>query len=190
MTDAVTVGQFLLGSSRKTGKRAGASAPVRELKRTLKHQKAPIPWRSARATAEQKIREALDIDLEDLLVSTWARSLALAKYLDPTKYPPDQTIAAHLAEHTVKARLKPTVEVLFNDQVVGNIPLDVTLSLLVKGGIVTIKGGRILSLATGTCQAKGKVAIAGTTIAEKKLQPLKLPGDLDFGKGREINPEA
>lgn len=114
----------------------------------------------------------------------------LAKYLDPSRYPPDQTIVAHLAEHTVKTTQRPSIAILVDNHPVKTIPMEVSVSVLVKGAILTIQNGAVVRLETGTCQAAGKITLAGVTLAQKEAEPVALPGELRFATGKGLKPNA
>jgi len=188
MTYASTVAELLLGSSPVDMKRAEAGASLSALKNALAKEARSVRWSDARDAAASKVREALDVDCGELLLSSWVRSAMLAKYLDTSRYPPDQTILAHLADHTVKMHLTPSVEILVNEQPVGTIPIDVSLALTIKGGILVIKGGKILEFRSGTCLAMAKALVAGVPVAELKGDPVDLPGVVRFGDGKQLEP--
>ena len=186
MTYATSVGELLLGASPCDLRRAELGAPLAPLKDALAKTAKSIPWSHALDTAGAKVREALEVPWGDLLLSSWVRSVMLARYLDASRYPPDQTVMAHLAEHVVKIRLNPSVEVLVNDQVVGRIPIDASLSLTIKAGILVIKGGRILEFRCGTCAAKASLTVAGVPVAELKGDPVELPRVMTFADANWI----
>ena len=183
-----TLARFFLADTGDPIARAEAGRPIEELRRDLAEQAPSLPWLDVRETLSEKIEEALDISFGEILVGAWVRSLALARYLDSSKYPPDQTVVTHLAEHTVRTTLNPSIDVFLGERQLPSIPVNVTLSLHLKGGIVTIRGGKILELHTGSGEASGKVSVAGVAIATKELEPIEFPGEFTFEEGRPLQP--
>jgi hypothetical protein len=49
------------------------------------------------------------------------------------------------------------------------------LGFNLKGFVLRIQNGAIREVQTGQCEAKGTIKYGNLTIAEKKLQPIKLP---------------
>ncbi len=182
----MTVGAFLLEADRDHLQAVEAEAGLAAVRTALSAQAAAIPWEAARAEIDRVVRSALDVKLDDVLVSAWVRSALLVRYLDSSKYAPDQAILAHLSEHTIKTTLKPSIDVYVGDVLVKAVPLEAQLSLALKGFVLTIKGGRVLQIATGTCKATGKVTLAGVPLAEKTLESFSFPGVIHFPDGRPI----
>ena len=51
----------------------------------------------------------------------------------------------------------------------------IQLGFNLKGFLLKIQNGAIREMQTGQCEAKGTIKYGGLTIAEKKLEPIKLP---------------
>ncbi len=188
---SATVAEWLLDEGRSHLEQMTDSQPIAEIKRAIAEHAAAVPWPTARQQVEQKIEEALKVDVGSLLIAAWLRPALLVKYLDSSRYPAGETILAHLGEHTVEIALKPSIGVYVGQLLVKEIPVKASLSLTLKGFILTIKGGQVLQMTTGTCQAKGQVAVAGVTVAEKKSRSVELPGVIRFGgEGRRIEGTA
>ncbi len=180
---------FLAGPVHPVGEAENAP-PMEQLKRDIESEVPSLTWRDVRETLAEKIEEALDISFGEIVVDAWVRSLALARYLDTSRYPPDETVVTHLAEHTVYTKLSPSIDIFLGERKLRSIPVNVTLSLKLEGGIVTIRGGKILELQTGRGQASGALSVGGVKVAEKKLEPVELAGALTFEEGRKLRPAA
>lgn len=183
-----TLARFFLADTSDPLARAEAGRPIEALRRDLAAQAPSLAWPDVRETLREKIEEALDISFGEILVHAWVRSLALARYLDSSKYPSDRTVVTPLSKHTVRTTLSPCIAVFLGERQLPSIPMDVTLSLHLKGGIVTIRGGKILELHTGSGEASGKVSVAGVPIATKELEPIEFPGEFTFKEGRQLRP--
>ena len=96
----------------------------------------------------------------------------------------------HLDRHPLASQaettLRPSVEILINQQPAGMIPLEVSLAMVVNGGLLTIKAGEIREVRIGKLEASGILAMAGVTLAEKKLKPIELPGTLRLAERKRI----
>ncbi len=181
-----TIAGWLLDEGRTGLEQVGDSQPIAAIKEALARHAPSIPWAAAQHAVEQKIGDALNVDVGGLLLATWLRSALLVKYLDSSRYPPDQTIVAHLAEHTIEMKLQPKIAVYAGQLLVTTIPVKALVSATVKGFILTIKGGQVLQMTTGNCQAKGQLSVAGVVVTEKKSSVVELPGVIRFGEGRRI----
>lgn len=131
--------------------------------------------------------ELLDIKLVDIISGAWNKARELTKYTDEKKYPPDQVILTQLAEHTVRSDQHPYVEILVNDQPVGErVVFDLSITLTLKGVVLKIQNARIKAVKTGSCQAKGKIELWKMVLVEGTLGPYQLPGAIDLGEGVKL----
>jgi len=181
-----TIADCLFDAGRSGFEKVADSRPVAEVREALARHAPSIPWASTQREVEKKIVEALHVDVGQLLIGTWLRSALLVKYLDSSRYPATETILAHLSEHTVKTTLKPSIGIYVGEMLVTSVPVEALLSLTVKGFILTIRDGQVLQMTTGTCQAKGRVTVAGVVLVEKAAKAIELPGVVRFGEGRRI----
>jgi hypothetical protein len=136
-----------------------------------------IRWPAAMPDLLQKIGGLFDVSLPDLLISTWKKAEDLQRLLDESRKSPQEAMFIELAQHTISTEHHPSIEIR-----VKNIPLPkridftVLLSLTVKGFVLTIQGGKITELRTGSCEGTGSIAFESLPIAEKQLQPIMFPG--------------
>ena len=100
-------------------------------------------WPMALEEIYKKTADLLDIRIIDLLVGGWNTYQGLKKYLDNEKYAPTQSILVPLAEHTVKSEHHPQIEIFINDEPVGTIAFEITLSFTGRGVILLVQDGRI-----------------------------------------------
>lgn len=70
----------------------------------------------------------------------------------------------------------------------GKIPFQVDLALVLKGVVLKIQAGRIKTVRTGSCQARGSLKCENLLLLEKKTQVIELPGLIDLGEGVAIGP--
>ena len=100
-------------------------------------------WPMALEEIFKKTVDLLDISVLDLLVGGWDTYQGLKKYRDKEKYPSTQSVLVPLAEHTVKSEHHPRIEIFINDEPVGTIGFEITLTFTARGVILLIQDGRI-----------------------------------------------
>jgi hypothetical protein len=143
-------------------------------------------WSAAFEEIYKKATDLLDISVVDVLLGAWNRYQALKKYLDKEKYAPTQSILVPLSEHTVKSEHNPHVEILVNDEPVGKIAFQITLTFTVRGAILIVQDGKIKGIKTGEIKGKGTLKCEGVLLLEQDFRPIPLPGSVDLGDGIPI----
>jgi hypothetical protein len=134
-----------------------------------------VKWISSMPDLAPKVCELLDIKIPDVLIAAWKKVEDLRAVLEKSKLTPDETIYLELAQHTINSEHKPSVDVKIKGATVKKIELVIQLGFNLKGFLLKIQNGAIRELQTGQCEAKGTIKYGGLTVAEKKLEPIKLP---------------
>jgi hypothetical protein len=145
-------------------------------------------WQTAAKHAYSKLGQVLDRPLGELLSAGWNRYQPFLKYCDATRYPPGHPVTERLVAHTVDATLTPRLKVLLNDAQVGEIEFKLQTAIELDGGVLTIDGGRFMSVCPGRCQASALLTCAGRTLIERKTREVQLPLEIRFGDGIPIVP--
>lgn len=127
--------------------------------------------------------DLLDVDLKPILVGAWTRTRELRDYGERSRKEPAKDFLLTLAEHQVRSKHQPYLDVIVNGQARGRIVFDVDLGLKLKGFRLVIRNGRIVAVTTGIGEATGKVSLDGFVVAEEKSRPVRFPGRLDLGDG-------
>jgi len=136
-----------------------------------------IKWVDSILDLTKKIGDLFDINISDILVNAWKKVEAINKAFDESKLSPEKKIYFELAEHTIKSEHHPYIEIK-----VAGIPnpqkmnFTILLSFKLKGFILTIQNGCIIEIKTGSCEIEGSFNYMEITLAEKKLEPIYLPG--------------
>jgi len=133
-----------------------------------------------------QLYETLKIDAKAILISAWTSSGVLDKFLDSSKYPPDEIVLLPMSEHSIISNHKPSLKPSINNMPVGEIKFNVNLELLLQGVILKIKDGWIKELDIGSCQARGSIAYGDYPILKKEGQFPELIGSINIGKGINI----
>ena len=128
----------------------------------------------------------LDIELPEILVNAWKELSEIARYADPDRYPPAETVLVPMIEHSIVSTHKPKLELLINDVALGEITFDVHLELVVQGVMLRIQGGRIKGITIASCKAGGKISYGHTPIFKRESAPFTLPATIDLGDGIAI----
>ena len=162
---------------------AAPSSQWQEFQNRLGHEIETIKWPAAMPDLVSKIGELFNVELPDLLLVSWKKAGELQDALAESRKAPEEVIFLELAEHVITSEHHPYIEIR-----IGGVPLPkriqftVELSTRLKGVELKIKGGEIVEIETGSCEFEGKVKYENLTIADKKLEPIRLRGLPTFGK--------
>ena len=157
------------------------SSQIKELKKNLQKEAKSLKWSPILDQVADKIADLLNnITIKDIMLRAWNKYHYLDKYLDKSKYAPDETILIPLVEHTIKSKHHPSIEILVNDHVVDSIKLDIVVAFKLKGIMLTIKDGKIRQIQTGTCKISGTVKYGQMILAQKELDTISLPGKINL----------
>lgn len=132
-----------------------------------------------------KLAEVLDgIDLVTLFAGAWEKYHLLSDAADKSKS--GATVLVPLAEHPVKTKLHPYVEIQLGPEIIRRIEFEVTLSLKLKGITVRVQSGEIRGIEAGTCEGSAEVSLAANSLWKHDIKPINLPGKITLHKGIPI----
>jgi hypothetical protein len=143
----------------------------------------------------------LDLDLGDLVAAGWRKEGELAAAAERTAADPGSTEVVELASHRISSRHHPVVDLLVNDVHMATIGFELDIEFLIRTLVATVRGGHIVSLHSGTCEATATLAAEGVQVASQRVSfelplvigwplPLKLEGDADPLSFRVQSPPA
>lgn len=147
-----------------------------------------LQWPGATAEIMSGMDDLLKTSLSGILVKTWNEAGILKRYVNKKEYDPEAVVLVDLAEHTVRSKHQPYLEVSVDNLIKHKIQLGIELELTVEGIVLKIQDARIKEIRTGTCKGSGKINFEGLLLAEKKSKPIQLPGRISFEKGIPIAP--
>src|SRR5713226_6442176 len=147
----------------------------REFQEKISEELKGIKWTAAMPDLAAKVCELLDIKIPNILVAAWKKAKELQTVLENSKATPDEVVYLELAEHSINSDHKPSLDVRIKGATVKKIELGVQLGFKLKGFVLKIQNGGIKEMQTGHCEAKGTIKYGALMIAEKKLEPIKLP---------------
>lgn len=132
----------------------------------------------------EKVAELLEIPLPDIFLTSWKKAESIKALLDESRQNPETVMNTELGDHTINSEHRPHIEIRIQNKVVRKIEFTLKLSFHLKGFVLKIRDGAVRGIQTGSCEAKGKLEYKGMVIAEKKLAPIVLPGNLSFGESK------
>jgi hypothetical protein len=132
-----------------------------------------------------KLAEVLDgIDAVTLFAGAWEKYHLLSDAAEKSKS--GATVLVPLAEHPMKTKLHPYVEIQLGPDVIRRIEFEVTLSLKLKGITVRVQSGEIRGIEAGTCEGSAELGLAASSIWKHDIKPIDLPGKITLRKGIPI----
>lgn len=134
-----------------------------------------IKWTAAMPDLAPKLCQLLEIKIPDVLLAAWKKAKEIQAVIEKSKETPEEITYLELAEHSINSEHKPSIDVKLRGAKVKTIELLVQLGFKLKGFVLKIQNGGIREMQTGQCEVKGTIKYAGLSIAEKKLEPIKLP---------------
>jgi hypothetical protein len=129
-----------------------------------------------------------DISLMEIMVSAWAKMVAIQEYAIGEKLLSKKTHKFVLSEHKITSKHSPKIALYVYDEKVTEMTVDISLTLVMAKTILKIKQGRILEVKISGCQAIGKISCYGQEILEEKSTKLDFPSAIKLGDGIEIPP--
>jgi hypothetical protein len=186
--ETVTLNQLLSSEKELSAKKlmkAESCDNLAYLKKLLTKE-VKIFWPVVCSFILKKLVEILDQKVSDVMIAAWNKYKDIVQYTDAEKYPPDETYLVPLVEHTIESVYEPSLEILFNNQPVGELNFEITFFITLEGIALEIKGGKIMKVNTGSCKGGGSIKCEDITIFEKETSPFNLPGSIDLGKGIPI----
>lgn len=158
----------------------GSAEKIKEL---MKREARAIRWPWVRDLVAEKARDVLNLNVVDVLAEAWKKYAEIEKYADRQKYGPEESILVPLAEHTVKSKHHPYVEILLHEKPLGRVEFDLDFSLTLEGFVLKIQDGIIREIQTGSAKGEGKLTLATVTLLKRETKPLDFPSHISLGQG-------
>jgi len=156
---------------------AAPSNKWQEFQSRLGREIKTIKWPAAMPDLASKIGELFNVELPDLLVSSWKKARELQETLEESRKSPGEIIVLNLAEHEIANEYHPYIEIrIAGMPLPKKIEFEVQIVTALKGINLKIQAGTITEIQAGSCDFEGKIKYEGLTIAEKKLGTIELLG--------------
>jgi hypothetical protein len=135
--------------------------------------------------ARDNLSELLNVDMRDVLIGAWNKSVVLRRYLDAERYPPDQTVIVHLSDHSIRSEHRPYLEISING-LFERLEFSLVLELKLKGFRLKIQGGEIHEILNGDCQGRVTLSCGPALLWETETGTVFLPGSIKLEPPRKI----
>jgi hypothetical protein len=144
-----------------------------------------MKWSALEGAVSSKLGEVFSgIDAVTLFAGAWEKYHLLSDAADKSKS--GETVLVPLAEHPVKTKLHPYVEIELGPSVIRRIEFELTLSLTLKGITVRVQSGEIRGIEAGTCEGSAELGLADSSLWKHDIKPIDLPGRITLRKGIPI----
>lgn len=124
----------------------------------------------------------LDIPLKEILVNAWNEGELFKKYTDPENFDPEKEVPIVLKTHEVESTHKPRIDVELNGETIHSIEFELMVKLILEGVVVTLRGGQIVDIRSGTIKGGSKLTWEGLILFDLETELMELPGKLAFAE--------
>jgi len=132
----------------------------------------------------------LAVNAGDVLQASWGKVMAVRDAILATRKDPAATALVPLLDHKITSKHSPQIDVTLGGKTLLQIPIDISLSLALKGAVLDIRQGRLFGVSGGSCVGDGVLAFAGKTLLQRKSPEFALPGRLNFTAPQPDNGET
>jgi hypothetical protein len=187
LTEDLSLGdlfEVITGGEAEGELKAGLGAE--ELSELRKKVPTAISWSSVQESVADSLAEAMHVSVLATLANGWKHYTMFMEDVRRSRSNPEVEIVSAIAEHSIHSTLHPFVDVRLGGKTVHEIAFEVSLVTTIKGLLLGLKKGEIVSVEMGECGWTGKIAVAGVDVLERKLKKLALPGHLRLKRGIAI----
>jgi len=187
LTEDLSVGDLFAvctGEEAEHDLKAGLGAE--ELSELRKKVPKAISWTSVQESVGDSLAEALHVSVLGTLANGWKHYTEFMEDVRKSRNNPEVEIVSKIADHSIHSTLHPFVDVKLAGKTVHEIAFDVSLVTTIRGLLLGLKKGEIVSVELGECEWTGKISVAEVDVLERKLTKLTLPGHLRLKRGIEI----
>lgn len=178
LTETLSIGDIFSLSNTESSDGWKTSLSTEDLADLRKAVPRLVSWSSVQSAVAGSLHGALDVSLLDTLADAWKLYDSLHKDVQQSVKSPRARIVSALAKHEIDSTLHPSIEVLVGTAKVCELVFDVTLATTIKGLLLTLQRGAIVSIELATCTCSGKIAIREIDLLQRDLFTLKLSGEL------------
>ena len=136
------------------------------------------------------VQELLNIPVGDIFVRSWKEADAIKDLLAESRKSPDAVMSVELAEHTIKSKHHPHIEVRRKKATSKKIEFTLRLIFKLQGFSLRIQHGDIREMRTGPCEMQGTLEYQGLAVVEQKNGPINLPQVIPFTEAQKAEVKA
>lgn len=126
-------------------------------------------------TVADKLKDALDVSIDKILLSAWSQHRDLADDLQKSQQQKNETILVPLADHTIRSTHHPAVEVMVNERRVAAFKFNANLMMRIQRAVLKVQAGEVVGVEAGAWHGVGQLKCGPVTLVEHETQEFALP---------------
>lgn len=187
LTEDLSIGDlFAVATGEEAEEDLKAGLGADELKELRDKVPMTISWSSVQGSIADSLAEAMHMSVLQTLSNGWKHYEMFMEDVRRSRTNPEVEIVSAIADHSIHSTLHPYVDVKLGGKTVHEIAFNVSLVTTIRGLLLGLKKGEIVSIEFGDCEWTGKIAVAEVDVLERKLKKLTLPGHLRLKHGIAI----
>ncbi len=127
------------------------------------------------------ILDLLDIPVDGLIASAWAKFAAVQKACAETRADPGSRQQVRVGHHSIQSTQHPRLEAEIDNRSIPLLTLDLIVSLTVDASVVTVAAGRVVTIALGDVNAEVTLNCGDVTLAKRAVNHVVLPDVIELG---------
>ncbi|MDH3663485.1 MAG: hypothetical protein OEU92_26295 [Alphaproteobacteria bacterium] len=139
---------------------------------------ADVDRRVMTNTVAEKLKDALNVSINQILLSAWSQHRDLANDLERSMQQRGETILVPLADHTIRSTHHPSVEVMVNDRRVAAFKFNANLMMRIQQAVLKVEGGEVVGAESGAWHGVGQLKCGPVTLVEHESKEFALPKTL------------
>jgi hypothetical protein len=150
---------------------------------------------AGRQAADNQVAAAahslLDLDMGGMFAAGWRKQGELVAAAERTAADPGSSEVVQLASHRISSVHRPFVDLIVDGVPLATINFELDLAFLVRVLVATVRGGHIVGLHSGSCEATATLAAEGVLLARRQASfelPLVIRWPLLLHRGGGADP--
>ena len=158
-----------------------------DLNRALANIPAALRTAAVRETTGAA-KGLLNADPIGFLVSGWQKHREVIAAARRTVAAPGSIELVDLATHQITATQRPAVNLLVDNRQTATVELGLSVVFTISALVVGIRGGRLVAVHSGRCNATATLAVQDTKVISRQVA-FELPGIIPLGRGIALLPD-
>lgn len=138
------------------------------------------------AKAAERLNEALDTDLFEVLAEAWLKFKEVLDCADPARHPPGEDAIVTLREVEVSSSHTPLLHLSVGGVPLPDLRFTLELTARFKSLQLVIRDARIRALRPGLMSAHAKLRYGSFKLGEQPTPEWQVPGEIVCGEGIPI----
>ena len=130
--------------------------------------------------ASHELRNALNMDVFEMVAHGWCVAKELYEYTDKTKHPAGETAVVHLGEHAFVKVLHPVMDIWMGSVQCGSLHFTLELAAHFRAMALSIKDGFITEAGAGDGFVSATLKYHDVPLHSKQSRPVSFPAHITF----------